>query len=856
MASPDPLDNIMGMLRDTRSIDPNQASARRARLEDTRGQMGVAPPGAQRYEQPDRGTPGVPTREEGGEGLIQTTTQDMTPVIIDQLNEAILSLKLQIHQTAEQKQIQMLEQQANTLREQIKSLGGEPIWAHESIEEGLQKIRGYGYVGADRVEKSAGQMLADLYRAGLVEAGTKYKTADVSSMYEQHFGGGGGASSGGSAGSGGSSSVQSSSGYSSSTGGGSYGSSPVTTPWGETLPGGGTYTEDRDGTWYTVGGQSYRMSGGGIESIYGGSSYRAPQQQQQMEMPQSWIDALNQYGKDAQAARAEIARIDQRMVEYQQQNKVDALRQAERWKQQVQAAVAGVPVQDILQGRYQVPQAQPQDQLGQVLSAIGAEKAGEHAAYKAPQRTEHGIAVRPYLEGMGAQVVWDQATGQVTAVGPYGSAKITPSHITPEGVSYASEQELQNVMRRVGELEAGMPGGAPIPQVNPDMFNDLLAQYGIAPMSPEEIDAQARAMVERQKWDMQTKIEKELERFERNFPNEFEQAKKKIMDTAAEISADRREEYAARGLFYGSMLVNATTEIDEKTMELIGDISRDAANYVAELNRELMDIEQWAILEREVVRRQLQQEDMQLRMNLSQMALEVATHADMFALDAYYKGSMIELEQRRQEIEELSFKMEKAEKEAGYTALAFLNNEPLIAEALARMNITPEMYNNLPLIEQAKLIQTVEGAIRIRQEEEEHQLNLQTRAADIALKRAQVGAIGREAAMLDETTTAYSPFDAVEDTETILTGVEKIITDLRGEEKVSQTIAESLTRQLHHARTILVPAMYPNDQKYFTQEISTMRQRLQRATEQAPSPEPKTRTGKERLLEGDFSRIL
>lgn len=142
MPQMDPLENIMGMLRRSGSIDPAQAAQRKAQMKPLRRQMGIAP-GAQQGEKPAA----VKTQEEGMATNMSIPQRDMTPVIVDQLNETIISIKLQVHREVDPERRVVLEQQAEGLRQQILSLGGEPIWADESVEEGILKLKGYGFVG-------------------------------------------------------------------------------------------------------------------------------------------------------------------------------------------------------------------------------------------------------------------------------------------------------------------------------------------------------------------------------------------------------------------------------------------------------------------------------------------------------------------------------------------------------------------------------------------------------------------------------------------------------------------------------------------------------------------------------------
>ena len=168
MPQADPLNNIMGMLRRSNSIDPGTAQARQARMSTDRRQMGPgASPTAQYNERPAqaRGAPSMQggTQEVAGAGQGLAQGQDMTAIMIDQMNETILSGKIQIHREQDSERKRMLESNLELLRQQILQLGGEPIWADETIEEGLQKLQGMGAVGAPQINE---QLYGGMFPAG------------------------------------------------------------------------------------------------------------------------------------------------------------------------------------------------------------------------------------------------------------------------------------------------------------------------------------------------------------------------------------------------------------------------------------------------------------------------------------------------------------------------------------------------------------------------------------------------------------------------------------------------------------------------------------------------------------------
>src|SRR5690606_36091866 len=120
------------------------------------------------------------------------------------------------------------------------------------------------------------------------------------------------------------------------------------------------------------------------------------------------------------------------------------------------------------------------------------------------------------------------------------------------GRAFAAPGELERVLQEAGVLGPGRaaegPGqleGPPELQLNPESVNSILRQFGIEPRTPEEIDAHARAIVERQAFEMRRIIERELERFEEQFPREFAKAQERIQEQAAMQRAEIQEDMAA-----------------------------------------------------------------------------------------------------------------------------------------------------------------------------------------------------------------------------------------------------------------------------------------------------------------------
>jgi hypothetical protein len=161
MARPDPLENIMGMLRKSNSIDPSSSAARKANMKTTRQNLGAAPQatmmppqaGGMGGQVPPDVMPQQPGIQEGQSPDFHEQP-NMMGVVIDALNEAIIALKTEIHRARDPEQKRVLESEAQQIRERVVEMGGEPVWADDSIEEGLAKLRGLGVTGINQMTRS------------------------------------------------------------------------------------------------------------------------------------------------------------------------------------------------------------------------------------------------------------------------------------------------------------------------------------------------------------------------------------------------------------------------------------------------------------------------------------------------------------------------------------------------------------------------------------------------------------------------------------------------------------------------------------------------------------------------------
>lgn len=299
------------------------------------------------------------------------------------------------------------------------------------------------------------------------------------------------------------------------------------------------------------------------------------------------------------------------------------------------------------------------------------------------------------------------------------------------GVAPESQTNFQSIMSQIGSPGVSAP---PELTVDADYVNQLIQQWGIAPRSQEEIAAHAKAVVERQALERSQLIQRELDRFERDFPHEFEKASNMIREEANKMNAQYQEEFAARGMFYSSVMASAMGQVDEKATEMIGEIARDAANRVADLHADLRDVAEWAILEEEVLRHQLTQEDQALRQQLMNVSLEVAMRAEQNALDRWYQQQQLQLQAYAQKLQAAQLQAQQARDQGQELALAFMANDPTIREQLTAMGVNQQQWNSMPLNAQAALVGQVIDYSGIRLQMEGQRLNNELLARELAIQ--------------------------------------------------------------------------------------------------------------------------
>ena len=574
MPQPDPLDTVMTNLRKHGGIDPNTQAKRKAQLKDQRTTLGATPPATRKPPQQGVGGRGMPKdvmprapgTVVGGDREALHQQPNMMGSVIDALNEAIIGLKTEIHRAPDEETKKKLQAEAQSIRDRIVDLGGEPVWADETIEQGLQKLRGLGFVTQFDSNWQQGSNWWDMSSAP-----------------------GGWAPSG-----------------------------------QEAAPG-------------------QHTAGPGPMHPHAAQP-QAPAQQEQASGAggrPSWTNPfLNQQ----------------------------------------QTPFPGVQVPSVSAPRVTAPRV------------------------NIPEVPETPDTIPDYFS----------------------------PHVQEKDQKIT---EMQDLISRITGRDIG-----PRPErvVDHEYVSRMMEQFGVEPRSQEEIEEHARALVERQALGQEQLIQREIERFESDFPDEFAKAEERIREAAAELSADKQEEMAARGMFYSSIMAESVEKLDDAAVREISEISAEAARYVAGLNRELRDIEQWKILETEVVRHMLETEDQNLRRQLMGMQIEVASWADQMALDEWYREQTLQMQSEQLQLQGLQMQLAMADQHAQWASAAFMADHPLVQQSLINMGITPEMYGQMDLPSQAHLVQSVVQYNDIEQNMRARELQMHATVASLHLEQARL----------------------------------------------------------------------------------------------------------------------
>jgi len=456
----------MTMLRQKGGIDPGTTGQMLPGMQITRGDLGADIPvtGVTPATGPGSPLPETGSLEEGTETRM-TVPDTAMPIIIDALNETIIGLKVEIHRAVDPEQKRSYERVAEQIRKQIIELGGEPIWADESIEEGTMKLTGHGYVGQ--------QLVPGLPTARNTELPATARNTELPDSLSKL-----------------------------------------------------------------------------LDPTLGTSFSRV------VKLPSGAIGAGVYAGKP-QAAQLQ-------------------------------------PLQPL-----QLPGLS--DNLSEMLKSLGL--------------------------NFGA-----------------GAAPSAPPKIT----------------------------------VNEDYINRILGEYGLSPKSSEELQAHAHAIVERQKLGKEQILNRAIEQYERDNPSEFAQQRDRLIAASKDFAAADQEEFASRGMFYSSVMSGAVAERDAATMDVISDIARESASYVLGLREELRDVAEWAVVEEEVVRRELEAEDQALRERLTNIRLQVGMFADQMALDAWHQSESLRLQHQQIAIQGAQAKIQAAAQLGDQYASAFALQDPMV----------------------------------------------------------------------------------------------------------------------------------------------------------------------------------
>ena len=316
--------------------------------------------------------------------------------------------------------------------------------------------------------------------------------------------------------------------------------------------------------------------------------------------------------------------------------------------------------------------------------------------------------------------------------------EVIPGYYTGQlgyGEGERPESEIEQLIAQITGSELRQ---APTPVVNEEYINQMLSQYGIAPKTPEEINEYAQAIVDRQKYTQEQVLMREIDRFERDFPNEFRKAAQRIRSESEKLSADKQEEMAARGLFYSSIMRGAVGDIDNATLNEIADISASAANYVTDLRADVRDLAQWAALEQEVIRRELETQEENKRMNLMQMHIEIATWADQMALDSWYKQESLQLQKDQLDLQAIQLKQQEAERLGQHMANAFMADHPLVQNTMMSLGISPEAFASMPIEQQSGMVSSIVNYNDIEQQMRAREFQMRATIAEIQLQNASL----------------------------------------------------------------------------------------------------------------------
>jgi len=300
---------------------------------------------------------------------------------------------------------------------------------------------------------------------------------------------------------------------------------------------------------------------------------------------------------------------------------------------------------------------------------------------------------------------------------------------------------LSEMLKQIGGASFGGGGGVSGPPgmtVSPEYVNELLESMGVKPRTPEEIAEHARLSVERMKLSKEQIIQREMDRFEREQPPAYAKAQADITRAAEGYAAEDQEEYASRGMFYSSIMASAVQDRKAMGMEQINEIANSAASYVMDLEAQMRDISEWAVLEEEVLRRELEAEDMNLRKELVNIKLQVGMWADQMALDAWYQQQSLNLQQQQVNLQAAQMRVQAAAQLGDQYAAAFMVNDPNIRKALYDYGFTDDALNKMPIPQLAGLAQAAMTGLEFGIGREMNLLQAQLLSTQIAMGQQEL----------------------------------------------------------------------------------------------------------------------
>lgn len=692
MPMSDPLDTIMNTLRSSGSVDHNTKVSRMARMKDERARLGAAPgmyPGEQPpapAAQPQQ----VQQTPQTGAGILGQT--DLTPVIVDQLNETIISLKIQIHRERDPQRRRSLEQQAETIRTQITNLGGEPIWAYETVEEGLQKLKGYGYVGGDRLNNI------------LSETG-------VTQNWLDNF---------------------------------------LNKPLSQTIPQAVKSAGSAISNFLNT--PVSQQIAGAVKSAqvdYPGLRGPAPQQPQQsigsavshaLEQAKSgtrvnFADIMQGF-RDADASSVAGTAVPEAPTGG------DPL--ATTLDRIGAAKATTMPTTTVTATKYPAPPAIPERPV--VSGALVSIR-------DVIENIPGGSGLRLTYDPATNNVIVSGPTGDVV-IAPKefreGRAYATEGEIMQAALSAGANVDLMKpgAPLMINGQRIDMPV---FKGVTADEVKSVLAQFGfdMSGMVSEDEWVQTRVMETIEAYE-RAKIEwrQQIDKFKRDSEAAYAVAERKVMKAADKLKAEQQEDMAARGMFYSSIMAQNISAIDEETMNILSDIAIEAANKVADMEGEVTRLEEQKILAATLAEHQAKVEYQDRAFKLAESFIGLQYNIYQMEKDQFLTQWNQYQDLRTQQIEQAQYMLEQTRATQGAEAMRSVAlSNPYMYSTIQSYGLLDQVLNGDPNTV-SMLLEAVFGqAEPLQQEKEKHDVTMANIVAETQMTYAQINAIGIENAI-------------------------------------------------------------------------------------------------------------